>query len=186
MAQRSNLTLSQEPSANGSPGGYGTVSVLVLLVLLTLAVSCGPTDQPPTTPNSSSLDQLVHKQVGEFELRNKRKLPKNADAGADKGLVMTYLAPDGTELTHYLFDFPSPQKANVALQVQVQNSKTEGFEQIDSGNIVDPEGSKIGSWVRMKQKDTIVMHWTNYMKYAVIAGPKSYVDELYAGVSKFY
>ena len=212
-AERSNSTPSQEPSAGGLLSGGAMAGVLAVLVLLAVGaliyfslIRQGLTDQqggggttvreqnvdeaatvqPSPAPNNGSLDQLVQEQVGDFTLRDKAELPEDVDAGADEALVMTYAAPDGTELTNYLFGFSSPEEADLALRSQVQNAKTEGFEQVGEGNITNPEGQNIGSWVELKQGDTTVMHWTNNSKYAVIGGPEGYIDEFYAAVSAYY
>lgn len=144
------------------------------------------TAQPSPASNNGSLDRLVQQQVGVFTLQDKVELPKDADAAADEALAMTYVAPDGTELTNYLFDFSSPEEANLVLHRQVQNSKTEGFEQEGEGNITNPEGQEIGSWVGLKKGDTTVIHWTNNKKYVVVAGPAGNIDEFYAAVSAYY
>ncbi len=144
------------------------------------------TAQSSSAPNNGSLDQLVRRQVGDFTLQDKIELPEDANAGAEEALAMTYVAPDGTEVANYLFAFSSPEEANLVLRGQVRNSKTEGFEQVGGGNITNPEGQDIGAWAELKKEDTLVIHWTNNNKYAVIAGPEGYIDEFYAAVSAYY
>ena len=158
-------------------------SVGCLMMLCLMLGACGPQDG---SRGEGGLGDKVKSKVGDFHLKQ-GSIKKDEQAlsnGATEALVMTYVAPDGTELEHHLASFPSARRANQALQSDVENKEDEGFEKWPtSADFRDQDGQKIGAWVLLQKENTAVWAWTNYDVKAVVEGPQSYATELYDAIS---
>jgi hypothetical protein len=167
-----------------------SVSCLMLLLFLLLG-ACGSQGNTNSSTKAGGnhgeggLANKVKSEVGDFTLKQDsiKRDKQTLSNGATEALVMTYVAPDGTELEHHLASFPSPQRANQALQSNVEHKEDEGFEKVGWADVVSQDGQKIGAWVKLEKKNTAVWAWTNYDLKAVVEGPQSYATELYDAIS---
>jgi hypothetical protein len=168
-----------------------SVSCVMLLLFLMLGACGSQGDSNGATKaggnhGEGGLANKVKSEVGDFTLKQDsiKRDKQTLSNGATEALVMTYVAPDGTELEHHLASFPSAQRANQALQSDVEHKEDEGYEEVpNAADFRDQDGQKIGSWVLLQEKNTYVWAWTNYDLKAVVEGPQSYATELYDAIS---
>lgn len=181
------FTSPQEPSASGLLSGWVAVAALAMVGVAAVGLigffllrpdSFGGDDDPP-------LRSRIQTEVGDFTLKQDsvKKDKLTLSHGADEALAMRYVAPDGTELLHYLAAFPSPERANQVLQGDVKAKEADGYKKVDSGGVVGQDGQKIGAWVFLQKENVLIVVWTNDELEAYVAGFERDAYELYTELS---
>lgn len=142
-----------------------------------------PAPQPQPTPDQGSLDSVIQRQVGDFELQKTETIPKVIGNGATDARQMIYASSDGVQVLHILTAWSSADVANAQIQPFGQELESQGFKEAQEFPVKDKDGKQIGTgkfYVGDGGEEVVI--WTDDVLFCVIDAPKGYSANFFKGL----
>lgn len=110
------------------------------------ALGGGGTTTAQVTREEGSLQDIVPRRVGDFELQSVEDFPEGLQAGAQEALTATYQNRDGVQLTYNVLAMSFPEEADELQQQQVQTEQEElGLRVVSEEPFEDEYGDETGT-----------------------------------------
>ena len=134
-----------------------------------------PTPQPEPAPDEGSLDSVIQRRVGDFELQKVETIPKVIGNGATDARQALYVSPDGVQILHIVTAWSSADVANAQIQPFGQELKSQGFEKVREFPLKNADGQRVGTaQILIGDGGEEVAIWTDDVLFCVVDAPKGY------------
>jgi hypothetical protein len=134
----------------------------------------GSVGSQDSAPHQDSLKQRIQPQVGNFKMQEAMDAQETYSyVGATDAFEMHYVAPDGTQLKHFLMAFPSSTETNrVSMFLVDATALSQGWKKVGEEDVRDQEGRQIGTMVLLERGDEEMVEWTSNELRSRVIGPK--------------
>jgi hypothetical protein len=169
-------------------GGLFALLTFLLMMLSSLAFSSEALAQTEGSSGGGSqqprpVDRLIKQQVGEFRLQEiKSSRTDSGELAPYDFRRMVYENSDGEKISHHLTSFSSPEAANEAGKLTVEDYRKHAWRLSETFTVVDKSGRPVGSGGTYVQGDEMAVIWTNGNLLASMEAPAEEVGDFFKGL----